>query len=305
MLDSVFFRQRRTDLDKHFGLQLVKPTVEAAHWPTQIMLGEPMRRRDDWIIRIHRRGQRIQRVLAMPSDWILSLVVQQIGNRRFDWLIMQRQWPIDGPRRSIQPALAIRFHDERAIAPERVHAGGILLWLVVGRLFGIEIRIVQAGPFLLLFVPPDISLPLGPGLTFRIGGRAVVHHASIVWPGESPIGTSVVVWITPARARPVAIFLRKNAAIYPTTACSAAVNFQVLEVGDLPTIFDGVTVDLFQNSHDVGFIINSARSSIRENLRCISFVIPRQIQETLIALSLRISVERFELFAEMIDEPRI
>src|SRR5207237_309913 len=197
MVDSVFFRQRRTDLDKHFGLQLVKPTVETAHWPAQIMLGEPMRRRDDWIVRIHRRRYRIQQMLTMRGDWILSLVVQQIGNGRFHWLVMRRQWPIDCSRRSIQPALAVGFHDERTIARERVHAGGILLGLVIGRLFGIEIRIVKSRPFLLLLIPPDISLSLGPGLTFRIGGRAVVHHAPIVWPGKSPIGTCVVVWITP------------------------------------------------------------------------------------------------------------
>src|SRR5205807_3835554 len=91
MLDSIFFRQRRTDLDKHLRLQLVKPTVEAAHWPTQIMFGESMGRGNDWIVRIHRRGYRIQQVLAMRGDRILSLFVQQVGNGRFDWLIMRRQ----------------------------------------------------------------------------------------------------------------------------------------------------------------------------------------------------------------------
>src|SRR5207253_1399327 len=141
-------------------------------------------------------------------------------------------------------------------ARERVHASGILFWLVIGRLFRIEIRIVKSGPFLVLSVPPDIFLSLGPGLTLRIGGRAVVHHAPIVWPGKSPIGTRIVVWITSARARPVAIFLRKNAAIDPTTACSAAVRFQILEVNDLPAIFDSIAVDLFQNFFDVGFIVN-------------------------------------------------
>jgi len=177
--------------------------------------------------------------------------------------------------------------------------------LIIGRLFRIEIRIVKSGPFLLLFVPPDIFLPLGPGLTLRIGGRPVVHHAPIVGPGKSPIGTCVVVWVTLARARPVAIFLRKNAAVDPTTARRAAIHFQILEVADLPAIFDSIAVDLFQNFYDVGFIVNSARPSVRQNLLCVSFVIPRQIQETLIALSLRIGVERFDFLAEVIDEPGI
>src|SRR3989442_11045457 len=199
----------------------------------------------------------------MHGDGILSLVVQQIGNGRFDWLVMRRQWPIDGSRRSIQPALAVGFHDEGTIAPERVHAGGVLLWMVIGRLLRIEIGIVNSGPSLSLFVPPDIFLPLGPGLTLRIGGRAVVHHAPIVWPGKSPIRIRVVVWITPARARPVAIFLRKNAAIDPTAARGAAVNFQILEVAHLPAIFDSVAVDLLQNFFDVGFVVNFARSSVR------------------------------------------
>src|SRR5438552_12581054 len=170
----------------------------------------------------------------MRGDGLLSLVVQHVGNGRFEWLVMRRQWPIDCSSRSIQPALAVGFHDERTIARERVHAGGVLLWLIIGRLFRIEIRIVKSGPFLLLFVPPDIFLPLGPGLTLRIGGRPVVHHAPLMWPGKSPIGIRIVVRITPARARPVAIFLRKDTAIDPTTTGSAAVRFQILEINDLP-----------------------------------------------------------------------
>ena len=84
-----------------------------------------------------------------------------------------------------------------------------------------------------------------------------------MWPGKSPIGIRIVVRITTARARPVAIFLRKDTAIDPTTAGSAAVRFQILEINDLPAICDGVAVDLFQNFFDVGFIVNSARSSVR------------------------------------------
>src|SRR2546430_16398179 len=89
---------------------------------------------------------------------------------------MRRQWPIDCPSRCIQPALAVGFHDERTIASERVHTGSLLLWLEIRRLFRIAIRIVYSRPFLLRFVPPDIFLPLGPGLTRGVGGGAVVHH---------------------------------------------------------------------------------------------------------------------------------
>src|SRR5437588_4384256 len=305
MLDSVFFRQRRTNLDKHLGLQFIKPTVEAAPWPAQIMLSEPMCRRDDGIVWIHRRGYRIQRMLAMRGNRILSLFVQQIGNRRFDWFVMRRQWPIDCSSRSIKPALAFGFHDERAIARERVHAGGILFWLVIGRLFRIEIRIVKSGPFLLLSVPPDIFLSLGPGLTLRIGGRAVVHHAPIMWPGKSPIGTRVVVWITPARARTVATFRRKKSALDPTTARGDAVDFQVYEVANLPAIFYGVAVDFFQNFLDVRFLVIFLRSPFRRTSRCASFVSHRQIHEPLIALSFRIGVPFFTFRAEVIDEPGI
>src|SRR5207244_12891414 len=96
-------------------------------------------------------------------------------------------------------------------------------------------------------------------LTLRIAVCPFVQHAPIVGPGKSPIGTCIVVWVTLARARPVAIALRKNAAVDPTTARRAAIHFQILEVADLPAIFDSIAVDLFQNSFDVGFIVNSAR----------------------------------------------
>src|SRR2546426_12337767 len=105
----------------------------------------------------------------MHGDGILSLFVQQIGNGRFNWLVMCRQWPIDCSRRSIQPALAVGFHAEGTITRARVHAGGMLLWLVIGRLFRIEIRIVNSCPSFLLFVPQHIFLSLGAGLTLPIG----------------------------------------------------------------------------------------------------------------------------------------
>src|SRR2546427_10368070 len=100
----------------------------------------------------------------MRGDGILSLVVQQVGNGRFEWLVMRRQWPIDRSSRSIQPALAVGFHDEGTIARERVPGGGVLLSLIIGRIFMIEIRIVKSGPFFWLFMPPDILLPLEPAL---------------------------------------------------------------------------------------------------------------------------------------------
>src|SRR5260370_22214666 len=99
------------------------------------------------------------------------------------------------------------------------------------------------------------------------------------------------------------MLLRKLSAVDPTSARSAAVDFQILKVADLLAIFDGVTIDLFQNFFDVRFVVNSTRSSVRQNLLCVSLVIPRQIQETLIALSFRIGVPFSDFFAEVIDEP--
>ena len=59
VVDAALRGQLGAQLDEHRRLQLVEPTVEAAHRPAEIVFGEPERGRDDRILgrrRVARAG---------------------------------------------------------------------------------------------------------------------------------------------------------------------------------------------------------------------------------------------------------
>src|SRR5207237_4694346 len=104
---------------------------------------------------------------------------------------------------------------------------------MVGRCGGPEVRHVLARPTLLLLIPPDVLLTLAPGFALRVGAGAVVHHAAISRPGETPVEVDVLAGIGLTLGCAVAAFFRVDAAIYPATAGSSAVIFQFIEARKL------------------------------------------------------------------------
>src|SRR5271170_7730736 len=57
-------------LSEHLRLQFVEPAIEAAHRPTQVMLGETERRGHHGIVGCRRVGDVIQRSLEKAYRWI-------------------------------------------------------------------------------------------------------------------------------------------------------------------------------------------------------------------------------------------
>src|SRR5689334_18871143 len=107
---------------------------------------------------------------------------------------MSRQRTVLQTRSNIDPALAIRLHHERIDAGDSVYSARILRRPVRGRTIHDEVRCVESDPLLLLFVPPDQLLSLGPGLTVKIRGCAIVENASIVRPSPGPFRCDVILF---------------------------------------------------------------------------------------------------------------
>src|SRR5919201_3652837 len=103
-------------------------------------------------------------------------------------LVVHRQGPVDEPGRDEQPAPPVRVRDEGRVAPERRDALLVLsARLVIGRLVRLsDVRVVAARPLPLLVVPPQVALALGPGLSVRVSGGAVVEDARVGGPRPYP-----------------------------------------------------------------------------------------------------------------------
>src|SRR5436309_1818173 len=95
----------------------------------------------------------------------LLLCVKQVRERRFLRLVVGRQRAVDEARRRVDPAEPVRVEDERGVAAQPLEAFLRAAGPVVRRLGGREVRAVaEARPLLLVRVPPDVALALGPRL---------------------------------------------------------------------------------------------------------------------------------------------
>src|SRR5581483_1903578 len=113
-----------------------------------------------------------------------------------------------------QPSDAVGVQGEGTAAAQSFNTFPMLnVTRIVRRNVLLVIRIVQAGPFFLLCIPPDQLLALTPGSAVRTRRGAVVNNAAIVRPGESPAVTEEIFRIP--LVGPVVIVFRKHAAVDP------------------------------------------------------------------------------------------
>src|SRR5919205_800144 len=68
------------------------------------------------------------------------------------------------PLGHVEPAAAVRLHDERMVARDGVLGLRVVGRHVAGLLVLLEVGDVDTGPLAFAAVPPDVALALGPGV---------------------------------------------------------------------------------------------------------------------------------------------
>src|SRR5262249_5091045 len=116
----------------------------------------------------------------------LLLRIKEVFDGRLQRLVVSRQRTVLQSRRHPDPTHARRQQNEGGASRQRLVSFGALIRPVTGGLRVREVGSVDAGPFLLLLVPPDELLAFAPGLAVRTRGRAVIEDAAVRRPGESP-----------------------------------------------------------------------------------------------------------------------
>src|SRR5207244_10706955 len=118
------------------------------------------------------------------------LLVELVVGRRRDWLVVGRQRAVHEASRHVEPAEAVRPHDERSGAGKRIHACRSGFGLVGGTFRRDVVRHVVTGPFFLLRIPPHPLFTLAPWFSFGIGGGTVVHNPPVRRPRPTPLQLS-------------------------------------------------------------------------------------------------------------------
>src|SRR5947209_4640599 len=163
---------------------------------------------------------------------------------------MSWHWTILQARRRIEPTSTVRLHNERRIAGDCFHTLRVWRGSIAGRLVWLEIRYVIASPFGGLLIPPDIFLALGPWLSIGIGRRAVIHHPSVMRPGEAPVRLCIIVRARLARPRAVAAF-GIDSAIYPAATSGAAIILQIRKAIHLLAVGYGIAVNFLKDFFNI------------------------------------------------------
>ena len=125
-------------------------------------------------------------VLVLLARGIRALGVERVVERRFVRFVVRRQRSVLETLRHVEPALAVRLHDERVVAADGLRAFRVVGRNVVRRLLLVEVGRVVPRPLLLLRVPPHEPLALGPRLPVGIRGRTVVQQPTVRRPRPGP-----------------------------------------------------------------------------------------------------------------------
>src|SRR5918998_5833660 len=118
---------------------------------------------------------------------VLYPVVEQVGHRRLDGLVVDWERAVGEADGGEEPAEPVAVDDKRPVAGDGIVAFGIGLRPVIRPLGRGEVGDVVADPLALLLVPPDVLLPLRPGFALGVGGGPVVEDAAVRGPGPAPL----------------------------------------------------------------------------------------------------------------------
>src|SRR3954449_8104610 len=142
---------------------------------------------------------------------------------------MRGQRAVYQSRRREEPTQPVRMQDERSLPVQRLHARRPARGRVVRRLGRLEVGLVaERRPRLLLLVPPDVSLALGPRLAVGVRGGAVVEDAAVAGPRPTPVrGDPVLLGVRALAGRLVDAVL-VHAGVDPGAACGRPVVAELL-----------------------------------------------------------------------------
>ena len=145
-------------------------------------------------------------------------------------------------------------------------------------------------PIVVLGVPPEIFLAFRPRLAIRVSRGAVVDYMAVGRPGKAPVEADILVAMAvPCQVLPL---FRHNAAENPDTAGGATIRFELRKVFDHLAISDCITVDLFHDIFDHGFL-----------QWALAAIIPGQILNGLVTLLRTVLVKFFQADIELRQEP--
>src|SRR5581483_2797494 len=117
--------------------------------------------------------------------------------------------------------------DERLVAADPLHLLGVARRPVVGRLGRGEVgAVADAGPLLLLGVPPDVALALRPRLAGGIGRGAVVDDPRVLRPRPAPLVRDPVLLAVGPAARGLVDAVPVDAAVDPRPRRRRAVRLE-------------------------------------------------------------------------------
>ena len=228
MLELSFLREFGRDLDEELRLELGEVRERTGHSACGVVLGEPVRRDDERIGVVLRRVVAVVVVRVELSARVRALAVQQVVEGGLVRLVVRRQRPVHQTDGCEQPAAAVVLENEGVVPGYGLVARGVVGRPVVGRLVGREIGEVEAGPLLLLGIPPHVFLALGPRVALGIGGRAVVQDSLVGRPGPAPLGGDCSLLPVRRLPRGLILLLLEGAAVDPATARCRPVVGQLL-----------------------------------------------------------------------------
>src|SRR6266542_5471932 len=102
-----------------------------------------------------------------------------MSHRRFQRLVMRREWAVLQTLRDVHPAQAIFMQDEGCVAALTIKTTFVPSRSIIGRFACLEIRNVNAGP--LFRFPPNKLFAFAPRFTVRFRTRPIVNDAAIAW----------------------------------------------------------------------------------------------------------------------------
>src|SRR5581483_6405517 len=135
-----------------------------------MVLGEPIRGEHIWELGVAPGAMiRIFTPLPFHARRAALLAVEQVPHDRLLWLIMRGQRSIMQTVRRIEPRFAVSLHDERVDAGNCGQARGVFRRTVGWRTIADEVGLIESGPMVLLFIPPDVFLTFRPWAAFGVG----------------------------------------------------------------------------------------------------------------------------------------
>ena len=204
------------------------------------------------------RGAEIVRTRHGHAGRRALLAVDRVVDGRLLRLVVGRQRAVHQSARGVEPALAVRLHDERVDPRQRVGPGRAGRGTGVRGQSGREVGHVVARPSPGFRVPPDVLLAGAPRPPVGAGGGAVVEQPAVRGPHPRPVGVHPFLLGLGRTQRGMVHAVGEDPGVDPAAAVGGAVRAH-LGVGrerlSGPLAGQEAAVDLGQHGRGVGVAV--------------------------------------------------